>query len=141
MFKLRPRDWAGAEASGQSLAPYLTRLNTIRREHRSLQQLRNVTIHHSDDDAVLCFSKHDLADPAGGDAVIVVANLDPHHPRETLVHLDLAALGLPADTDFEVTDLLTGQTWTWGGTNYVRLDPGAEPAHVLHVHRPAGGAA
>jgi starch synthase (maltosyl-transferring) len=139
-FQLRPRDWEAAEAAGQSLAPYLTRLNQIRREHAALRQLRNVTIHSSDDDAVLCFSKHDLADPDGGDAVIVVANLDPHHPRETLVHLDLAALSLPGDALFEVTDLLTGQTWTWSSTNYVRLDPAVEPTHVLHVRRTTGGA-
>ena len=32
-FSLRPRDWAGAEAAGRSLAPYLRRLNEIRRAH------------------------------------------------------------------------------------------------------------
>ena len=142
-FQLRPRDWAAAEASGQTLAPYLTLLNRIGREHAALRQLRNVVIHSAEDDAVLCFSKADLADPAG-DAVIVVVNLDPDHTRETVVHLDLAALGLAPHDTFEVTDLLTDQTWTWGAANYVRLDPGVEPAHILHVRRTTadqGGAA
>ena len=33
----------------------MTRLNEIRRQHPALQLLRNVTIHHTDDDQVLVF--------------------------------------------------------------------------------------
>jgi hypothetical protein len=37
---------------------------------------------------------------------------------------------------YEVIDLLTDTGYTWEGpTNYVRLDPQALPAHVLHVTR------
>ena len=57
-YQIKLRDWDKAERSGQTLAPYITRLNEIRRAHPALQQLRNVTIHSSDDDAVLVFSKH-----------------------------------------------------------------------------------
>src|SRR6476646_8312563 len=32
-YQYRPRDWAAAEAEGRSLAPYLTMLNRVRREH------------------------------------------------------------------------------------------------------------
>ena len=46
-----------ADAEGTTLAPYLTRLNEVRRAHPALQLLRNVTIHESDDDQVLVFSK------------------------------------------------------------------------------------
>jgi starch synthase (maltosyl-transferring) len=34
---------------------------------------------------------------------------------------------------FVVRDELSGDEWTWGQHNYVRLDPGVEPAHVLTV--------
>ena len=44
-FQLRPRDWAAAEAEGRSLAPYLTRLNEMRRAHPALQRLRNLRFH------------------------------------------------------------------------------------------------
>jgi starch synthase (maltosyl-transferring) len=47
------------------------------------------------------------------------------------VHLDLTALDLH-DT-FVVRDEITGDQWTWGQHNFVRLDPGVEPAHVLTV--------
>ena len=56
-YQIRVRDWAAAEAEGRSLAPYITRLNEIRREHVALQRLRNITIHHADDENVLVFSK------------------------------------------------------------------------------------
>jgi starch synthase (maltosyl-transferring) len=32
-----------------------------------------------------------------------------------------------------VHDEVTGEEWTWGEYNYVRLDPHHEPAHVLSV--------
>lgn len=133
-YQVRIRDWESAEAEGRTLTPYLTRLNEVRREHRALQLLRNITIHHSDDENVLVYSKRatgtDGADGAD-DVVIVVINLDPHATRETTVHLDMPSLGLEWGDAYEVTDVFTGDAWTWREHNYVRLDPGHEPAHVL----------
>jgi starch synthase (maltosyl-transferring) len=65
----------------------------------------------------------------------VVCNLDPHNARGSMVHLWMPALGLDWEAgSFEVRDELSGQSWTWHGpSNYVRLDPEREPAHVLHV--------
>ncbi len=138
-YQLKLRDWDGAARSGQTLAPYLTRLNEIRRAHPALQQLRNVTIHSSDDDAVLVFTKHlpPSQRPGGGpgDTVIVVLNVDPHAPRTTTVHLDLPAIGLDWEDTFAVHDEITGADWQWGAHNYVHLDPYHEPAHVLGVRR------
>jgi starch synthase (maltosyl-transferring) len=136
-FEYRPRDFAGAEARGESLAPYLTLLNRVRREHPALRQLRNLHLQTADDDAVIAYSKHLPAQFTGTglpDAVIVVANVDPHGARETLVHLDLTSIGLAPATTYEVTDAVTGQTWTWGDVNYVRLDPFDEPVHILSVN-------
>jgi starch synthase (maltosyl-transferring) len=129
-YQIRIRDWDTADSEGRSLAPYLTRLNEVRRAHPALQQLRNVTVHWSDDDHVLVFSKRDAGT---GDTVIVVVNVDPHGTRETTVHLDMAALGLGDLDSFVVHDEITGADWTWAQHNYVRLDPHHEPAHVLTV--------
>ncbi|MEZ5193980.1 MAG: hypothetical protein R2734_16825 [Nocardioides sp.] len=147
-YQIRVRDWAGAEAEGRTLAPYLTRLNRIRRAHPALQQLRNVTIHSSDDENVLVFSKSASASPSPvmgpemgpedgpeTDTVIVVVNVDPHATRATTVHLDMPALGLGWNDWFVVHDELTDQSWTWTEHNYVRLDPHVEPAHVLTVRK------
>ena len=56
-YQIRIRDWDAADREGRTLAPYLTRLNEIRRQHPALQLLRNVAIHSSDDENVLVFSK------------------------------------------------------------------------------------
>jgi starch synthase (maltosyl-transferring) len=129
-FQIRIRDWEGAERSGQTLAPYLTRLNEIRRAHAALQQLRNVVIHSSDDDAVLVYSKQ-----TGDDTVVVVVNVDPHAPCTTTVHLNMPALGWGWEDSLSAHDEITGQDWQWGAHNYVHLDPYVEPAHILSVRR------
>ncbi len=129
-YQVRVRDWATADSEGRTLAPYLTRLNEIRRAHPALRLLRNVTIHWSDDENILVFSKR-----AADDTVIVVVNVDPHGTRETTVHLDLPALGFTDTDTFVVHDEITGEDWTWGQHNYVRLDPHHEPAHILTVRR------
>jgi starch synthase (maltosyl-transferring) len=137
-YEFKPRDFAAAEQEGRSLALYLGILNAIRRDHPALGQLRNVRFHASDDDSVLVYSKHleGRFTPTGvDDTIIVIANLDPHSVRETTVHLDLAAIGLTPGIRFEVEDLVTGDRWDWGDSNYVRLDAFTRPAHILHVLR------
>jgi starch synthase (maltosyl-transferring) len=79
---------------------------------------------------VLCYSKRTAAD-----LVLVVVNLDPHNTVEATVSLDLSALGLGWDDRFTVRDELTGAVYHWGRDNYVRLDPHAQPAHVLTLIR------
>ncbi len=146
-YQYRPRDWAAAEREGRSLAPYLTRLNQIRRAHPALHWLRNLHLHHADGDEFIVYSKRlaEVDDPGGSagpagpggtggaDTVLVIVNLDPHETRETTVRLDMPALGLGWDDSFDVTDEITGQTFRWGRDNYVRLDPSVEPAHILTV--------
>jgi starch synthase (maltosyl-transferring) len=135
-YEYKLRDWAGAEAHGDSLAPYLARLNEIRRAHPALRQLRNLSVHWSDDDAILVYAKHiDAAlSPEGrSDTIIVVVNVDPHSVRQTMVHLDSRVWGVPLGEPFEVEDLVTGEQWTWSDHNYVQLDAFREPVHILHV--------
>ena len=137
-YEYKPRDFAAAEKAGTSLAPYITKLNEIRAKHPALAQLRNIEFHSSEDGAILVYSKHLAAEhsPTGkADTIIVVANTDPHAVRESMVTLDLWKLDLPDNAVFEVTDLITNETWKWGTRNYVRLDAFTEPVHVLKVHR------
>ncbi len=143
-YEYKPRDFAAAERESRSLALYLGILNRIRAEHPALGQLRNIRFHSSDDDSVLVYSKHlegRFIDAPGArrsaddDTIIVVANVDPHSVRETTVHLDLEAIGLEPGARFDVEELVTGERWVWGESNYVRLDAFTRPAHILHVRR------
>jgi len=130
-FQIKIRDWDAARASGATLAPYLTRLNQIRRAHPALQQLRDLTLHASDNNAILCFSKQ-----SGDDTVIVVVNNDPWSVQESTIQLRMPALGFDWDETFVAYDELSGASWEWGEHTYVRLGPshlGESCAHIIHV--------
>ncbi|MFD8572955.1 maltotransferase domain-containing protein [Streptomyces sp. NPDC059639] len=131
-YELRPRDWESAAREGRTIAPLITALNDIRRRSPALRQLRDVHFHHADQDAVLVYSKR-----SGSNTVLVVVNLDPHHTQEATVSLDMPQLGLGWHEFLAVRDELTGDSYHWGRANYVRLDPGRSPAHILTVLRPS----
>ena len=133
-YEYKFRDFETALKSGNSLAPRVALLNQIRKAHPALRQLRNLKTHRTDDESILCYSKHLSAKTNGkADTVIVVVNTDPASVRETIVHIDLAALELTGS--FKVKDLLTGKVYEWSESNYVRLDSFTEPAHILEVVR------
>ncbi|MEV5666614.1 alpha-1,4-glucan--maltose-1-phosphate maltosyltransferase, partial [Streptomyces flaveolus] len=129
-YQLKPRDWDAAHREGRTIAPLITRLNSIRRDHPALHRLRNLRFHRTDNDALIAYSKR-----VGSDVVLAVVNLDPHRTQEATVSLDMPQLGLDWHESVPVRDELTGETYHWGRTNYVRLEPGRAPAHVLHVLR------
>jgi starch synthase (maltosyl-transferring) len=134
-YQYRPRDYQAAEREGRSLAPYLTKLNEIRRSHPALQRLRNVHFHYVDNDNLLIFSKRARRLDGSDDTVLVAVNLDPHAAHEATTSLDLPVLGFGRHERFVVRDEFTGESYLWGQHNYVRLDPFHEPAHVFTVRR------
>ncbi|MEU7768870.1 maltotransferase domain-containing protein [Nocardia sp. NPDC049190] len=127
-YELRPRAFAEALTRGESLEPWITRLNEIRRAHPALQQLRCLHFHHVDNDALLAYSK---VDPAGGDAVLVVVNLNPFGAEWGMLSLDLPAIGREWHDHPVVYDEVSGEEYHWAQTNYVRLDPARAVAHIL----------
>ena len=129
-YQYRPRDWALARKQGRTLAPYLTQLNAIRHEHPALQDLRSLRFHGSDSNDVIAYSKADH-----DDVVLVICNLDPGREHEATLWWNLPALGLRAGERFIAQDLITGLTWTWGQSTYVRLRPWEQVAHIVHVRR------
>ncbi|MEV0777793.1 alpha-1,4-glucan--maltose-1-phosphate maltosyltransferase [Streptomyces sp. NPDC050433] len=143
-YELRPRNWESAEREGRTIAPLITALNRIRRRHPALRQLRDIHFHHVDNDAVIAYSKRassGAGSGSGADVVVVVVNLDPHHTQEATVSLDMPRLGLDWHETAPVRDELTGEIYHWGRANYVRLEPGVTPAHivVLRPSPPIGG--
>ena len=125
-FEVKHRDYDRAE----SLVPYVTKINEIRKKHRSLAEMTNLTFHDTDKDNVMAFSKRG----PDGETLLVVVNLNPYFWEEATLHLDLAALGVGHDEPFEVHDLLSDTRYVWNGPhNYVRLDPQVESAHVFLI--------
>ncbi|HEY8720242.1 MAG TPA: alpha-1,4-glucan--maltose-1-phosphate maltosyltransferase [Pengzhenrongella sp.] len=139
-YEFKPRNWNRPDTTG--IRTLLTRLNELRRAHPALQQLRDLTVHPTTDDALVAFSRHVAAEhsPTGqADTVLVIVNLDPQNTRQGLVHLDLEALGLNpsgAGTLFAAHDELSGAAFAWGSEAFVRLDPQVQVAHLIHVRNP-----
>ena len=129
-YQYKDRKWA--EHGEMTLAPYLRRINEIRRAHPALQRLRNLRFHRADDENVLVFSKSRRVYDRD-DVIVVVANLDPAYARETTIHLTMPELGLQWTDGFVAHDLITGQHWNWGEHAFVRVGPDTEPIHIIHV--------
>jgi starch synthase (maltosyl-transferring) len=108
------------------LLPLIARVNRIRRENPALQRLSNVTFLGTENEALIAYAKVE-----DRNAIICVANLDPHHAQEGMVNVP-AHLGLPPA--FAAHDLIVDERYDWRiGRNYVRLHPPERQVHVLRV--------
>ncbi len=115
-----------------TLAPLLRRLNEIRRRHPSLHHLRGLRFHRCDNDALVCFTR--VEPHSGADPMLVVVNLDPHHPQHGWLDIDLAAIALPYGSRYRLHDELGGEVFEWQGNSaWVRLDPAGLCAHICSV--------
>jgi starch synthase (maltosyl-transferring) len=132
-FQYRPRDWVKAEKLEITLAPLLTALNTIRREHPALQDLRSLRFHTSDNPNIIAFSKMDQ-----DDCVLVVVNLDSYTEQQGTIWWDMPAVEMNWDDSFTAHDLLNQDSWTWNQHVFIRLAPWERVAHIIHVEKGAG---
>jgi len=122
-YDIRPREWDRPD----SLAPLITRINAIRRAHPAFRPGGRLEFHPTDNDQLLCYSR-ESAD--GADRLLMIVNLDPHQMQHGWVQAPPARWALPPA--YAVRDELDGHTFHWmEGRNYVRLEPGTSPAHLL----------
>ncbi|MBI4485971.1 MAG: alpha-1,4-glucan--maltose-1-phosphate maltosyltransferase [Acidobacteria bacterium] len=128
-YEITVRDW---NAPG-NIKDLITRVNRARGEHSALQRFTNLRFLEIDDDQLIAYVKWA---PDGSHAVIVVVNLDPFAAHEGALRVPPEAVGVAVGESYDVFDVLTGDRYTWGERNYVRLDPVAgEPAHIFRVER------
>ncbi len=116
-----------------SLKDLIARVNRVRRENPALQTDRGLRFHPVTNDQLIAYSKStdDLSN-----IIVTIVNLDPHHTHSGMVDLPLRDLGIDEAQPFQVHDLITGARYIWNGPrNYVELNPGVMPAHVLRVRR------
>lgn len=124
-YEIRVRDW---KLPG-NIKEFVTLLNRARREHPALQRYEGVRFFRAENENILVYGKS-----AGKDHIIVVVNLDPTRMQHSFIDIPPETFGLPAGSTYQVHDLLTDRRFFWQGErNYVELDPGREPAHLLHV--------
>ena len=122
IYEIKVRDWDDPP----SLAPFIARINEVRRAHPALQRLRNLVVHPTDQAGVIAFSKR-----YGDDAVLVVVDLFPAFGKSVSVDVSPTALGLPEGTELSVRDALDGTRCQVG---WVPLGT-ATPARILTYER------
>jgi starch synthase (maltosyl-transferring) len=84
-----------------------------------------------DNENILFYAK---ADRELSNIIFTAVNLDPFHIQEGHVNIPLERFGIDAEQPYLLEDLLGGEKYIWhGGRNYVKLDPGVLPAHILRV--------
>lgn len=126
-YELKQRDW---DAPG-NIKPFITLLNQARRENPALQLYDNLVFHHTDHDQVLCYSR---ATADLSNRLLFVVSLNAAAPVETMVRLNLDALGLHEGASYVVHDLLHGARYTWvGASNFVALRPDGVAMHLFRI--------
>jgi starch synthase (maltosyl-transferring) len=113
----------------QSLAPFVRRLNQIRRSEPALARVRPPLVQEIDDDHLVAWCRHD---PLTANTVLVVVNLQPAESRSGRLTLDGEALGFGAAATVAVHDLLTGADSAWA---LDAITISCTPDHPVQVYR------
>jgi starch synthase (maltosyl-transferring) len=128
IFEIKSRDY---DAPG-NLNALLEKLNRIRRENPALQEFANVRFLKTDSEHITAFLK---STRDKSNQLVVAVNMDPFGPHHCTAEVPLAEIGQAPGSLYRVIDLLTGEHYTWGERNYIRLDPQHMPAHILLVEQ------
>jgi starch synthase (maltosyl-transferring) len=116
-----------------SLADFIARVNAIRQAHTALQRNDNLRFLDIDNESLLAYMKHS---EDSDDLIVVVVNLDPHHPQSGWVTLETDTLRVDDAAPYQMHELLTDARYLWHGRrNYVSIDPHRAPAHVFRLRR------
>jgi starch synthase (maltosyl-transferring) len=128
-YEIKVRDWEGPG----NINDVIRRVNDARRGNPALQLFLNLRFLEIGSEHLIAYAK---ATPDGANAVIAVVNLDPFAAHDAVLRVPAEAIGVAPGSPYTVRDVLTGEAFTWGAENYVRLDPlRGEPAHLLVVER------
>ena len=115
----------------RSLAPFISRINAIRRENPALQRTTGLRFHTTDNEEVVAYSKSSEDDR---NVLLMVVNLSYEHTHTAWVEFSPAAAGHHDSRPFTVTELLSGREYTWEDYwNLVKLDPHHHPVQIFRL--------
>jgi len=116
-----------------SLAPFIARVNRIRRDNPALHDDRSLRFLPVDNDQLLAYAK---TSGDGINIVVTIVNLDPYNIQSGWVELNPESIDVEPSHSFQMHDLLSNQRFLWQGSrHFVRIDPHGVPAHVFVVRR------
>lgn len=116
-----------------NIKDYIAKINSIRKENKALQEMRNLHLLRSDSDQILFYGRWTKD---RSNIILMAVNLDPVSAHDSVVYVPVSELGIGPYGSYTVRDLITGAEYSWHGeANYVRLDPNVEPAHIFQILR------
>lgn len=117
----------------ESLSSLIAQLNRIRNEQPALQSYRGLMFHPVDNEELICYTKSvDDRSPL----LMVVVNLDPHHPQGGWITLPLESLSIDPNRPYQLHDLLSDVRYRWHGPrNYLEIDPSSTPGYLFQLRR------
>lgn len=129
--KYEIKDW-DLKAKG-NISAIIERVNKARRKNISLQQTRNIEFLPIENDMITCYAKYS---DDFENITLMAVSLDPHHRQSGWVHLPLKKFGIDPHEPYLLEDAISGDKYIWqGDCNYVELDPGLLPVHLLTVRK------
>ena len=115
-----------------SLAPFIAKVNRIRKENPALQRDHTLRFHTIENQSLIAYSKRHERN-----LVLTVANLHLEWSQSGWVQMPLHDLGLDPQQPYLVEDLLNDRTYEWHGEwNFVELNPKLTPAHIFRITLP-----
>lgn len=126
-YEVRHYDWRKANR----MTDIITLVNKARKENQALQSTWNLQFCAVENPNLIAYLKatDDLSN-----IILVIVNLDPHQRHTGYVQLPVQRLRLGSHINVKLHDLLTDEHYTWTQEwNYVELDPGKIPFHVLRL--------
>lgn len=127
-YEIKRRDW---NAAG-NINDFIRKINHIRLDNKAFKRLSNFLPLPIANDQIFSFAR--WSDDKSN-LILAVVNLTPGQSQEGHVAIPFDKLGIPWNSRYQVEDLLSGASYTWGENNYVRLDPSAEPVQIFKVKR------
>ncbi|MFN2430606.1 MAG: alpha-1,4-glucan--maltose-1-phosphate maltosyltransferase, partial [Cryomorphaceae bacterium] len=106
-------------------------VNQIRNEHKAFQVTVNTLLCAIENEHILAYYK---SDEESRDHMLCVVNMDSYYKQSGWVQVPLGKMGLAADEEYTVKDLITQASYTWTGEwNFVELNPHGLPFHCFQI--------
>ncbi|MFN5539753.1 MAG: maltotransferase domain-containing protein [Candidatus Melainabacteria bacterium] len=132
-IKYRPIHDSNWLSKQNHLIDYITLINKARKENAALQEYKNLEFYECENPNIIAYGKYS---EDRSNQILCVVNLNPNNIEQGFVKLPLNKIGIDEYKEFRVKDLITGESYYWNGSsNYVRLDPSYESAHLFLLER------
>ncbi|HWD89508.1 MAG TPA: alpha-1,4-glucan--maltose-1-phosphate maltosyltransferase [Mucilaginibacter sp.] len=124
-YEVRHWDWSATNR----LTEVITKVNHARKANPALQSTNNIRFCETYNDQMLAYYKR-----TGDNHILCVVKLDPYGKQFCHVQVPLWELGISSGQDFQVYDIITGNTYTWNQEwNYVQLESWDMPIHLFRI--------